>query len=85
MPTIFNFMGYKFYFWSLEGNEPVHIHMAKSFTPNGTKFWLLSNGEVVLANDKTRISDKELIKAKKFLKDNYNFNIARMAKPIIFY
>ena len=27
MPTVLNIKGYRFFFFSLEGNEPPHIHI----------------------------------------------------------
>jgi hypothetical protein len=29
MPTVLTYRGIRFYFYSLEGNEPIHIHMSK--------------------------------------------------------
>ena len=38
MPTVLRWNGYRFYFFSNEGNEPPHIHVDKD---SGTaKFWL---------------------------------------------
>jgi uncharacterized protein YegJ (DUF2314 family) len=38
MPTIFIINGFRFYFFSNEGNEPVHVHVEKGdYT---AKFWL---------------------------------------------
>ena len=42
MPTVLRWNGYRFYFFSNEGEEPPHIHKAGSTA----KFWL---GEVALA------------------------------------
>jgi len=40
MPKIFEWQGYRFYFYSNEGNprEPVHIHVRKG--RDTAKFWL---------------------------------------------
>lgn len=38
MPTILLVQGWRFYFYSNEGNEPVHIHAAKGDAE--CKFWL---------------------------------------------
>jgi hypothetical protein len=27
--TLLDFMGYKFYFWSREDGEPIHVHVSK--------------------------------------------------------
>lgn len=39
MPTVFYFKGYRFYFFSKENDEPVHIHIEKA--EGSAKFWLL--------------------------------------------
>jgi hypothetical protein len=38
MPTVLYINGYRFFFYSQEGNEPMHIHVTKS-EANG-KLWL---------------------------------------------
>ena len=40
MPVVFRYEGYRFHFFSNEGDprEPVHIHVRKG--PNDAKFWL---------------------------------------------
>lgn len=38
MPTVFYWNGYRFYFFSLENNEPVHIHVEKA--EGSAKFWI---------------------------------------------
>ena len=38
MPTIFIVNGYRFFFFSNEGNEPIHIHVEKD--NKYAKFWL---------------------------------------------
>jgi hypothetical protein len=40
MPTIFQFEGHRFFFFSNEGNprEPIHVHVRKD--GNRAKFWL---------------------------------------------
>jgi hypothetical protein len=38
MPTVLRIKGYRFFFFSNEGNEPIHIHVEK--TENYAKFWL---------------------------------------------
>jgi hypothetical protein len=39
MPTLFEINGYRFFFYSNENNEPVHIHISKGGA--NCKFWLL--------------------------------------------
>ncbi len=38
MPTVLRVKGYRFFFFSNEGNEPIHIHVEKA--GNYAKFWL---------------------------------------------
>ncbi|MDX2224984.1 MAG: DUF4160 domain-containing protein [Rhodospirillaceae bacterium] len=38
MPTILRDSGYRFYFYSHEPNEPVHVHVEKNDA--AAKFWL---------------------------------------------
>jgi len=61
MPELFEIRGYKIYFWSNEGSEPIHVHIAKGKpTPNGTKVWILSNGGISPGKNTSRIPKKEL-------------------------
>ncbi len=38
MPTVFNVKGFRFFFFSDEGREPLHIHVEKG--EKYAKFWL---------------------------------------------
>ena len=38
MPTVLRFSGYRFFFYSLEGTEPLHIHVEHG--DSVAKFWL---------------------------------------------
>ena len=38
MPTVLRISGFRFFFYSLEGSEPVHIHVEHG--DNVAKFWL---------------------------------------------
>lgn len=61
MPNLFTVSGYKVYFWSDEGDEPIHVHIAKGRPiPNGTKMWITKNGGCILAGNGSRIPPKEL-------------------------
>ena len=40
MPTVLNIKGFRFFFFSLEGNEPPHIHIEHGDCV--AKFWLNS-------------------------------------------
>ena len=76
MPCVFRLFGYYVYFWSNEYQtrtilEPVHIHIAKRPSENGTKFWITSTGELVLAGrNVSRIPDNTLHKILSVLSSN---------------
>jgi hypothetical protein len=38
MPTVIKIKGFRFFFFSLEGNEPAHIHIEQA--ERYAKFWL---------------------------------------------
>ncbi|MCP9750888.1 DUF4160 domain-containing protein [Ferruginibacter sp. HRS2-29] len=38
MPTVFTLQGFRFFFWSNEGDEPMHIHVEKGGADG--KIWL---------------------------------------------
>ena len=67
MPTIFRWKGYRFFFYSNEGDpsEPVHIHVIKD--TNVAKFWL--EPAVALA-ESYGMSSQELNKLQKVVENN---------------
>ena len=61
MPSLFEVLGYKIFFWSDEFMEPVHVHISKGKpTANATKVWLTKGGGCVLEHNKSRIPKKDL-------------------------
>ena len=63
MPSIFEFLGYKIYFWSNENYEPIHVHISKGNpTANSTKIWLTKQGLCVIANNNSNIPQNDLNK-----------------------
>ncbi len=67
MPVIFRYQGYRFFFFSNEGNplEPCHIHIRKG--GNIAKFWLVP--EIKLA-ESYGMSSPELRKLSQLVKQN---------------
>ena len=57
MPTIYRFEGFRFFFYSNEGNEPPHVHVAKGDCE--LKIWL--NNLVIENNFGFKISERRLI------------------------
>lgn len=61
MPNLFEIKGYTIYFWSNENNEPIHVHISEgSPTQNATKIWLTSKRGCIVANNASRIPQKDL-------------------------
>ena len=66
MPTILRIGSFRFHFYSDEGNEPPHIHVA---APDGEcKFWL---GPIVLARSKG-VDPKSVRKIEKLVFENFD-------------
>ena len=56
MPKLFKIGSYSIYFWSNEGNEPVHVHVSQgSQTANATKIWLTSDGKAKECHNHSKI------------------------------
>ena len=70
MPTILKWKGYRFFFYSNEGDpiEPMHIHIRKE--RNVAKFWL---EPVVALSDSYGMSPRELNKLQKVVENNAKF------------
>ena len=73
-----NYCGYKIYFWSNETDEPIHVHISKGKpTVNSTKVWLTKSGHCILANNNSRIPNKELNKIIETIETQYFFIISQ--------
>lgn len=72
MPSIISAFGYKIYFWSNEGNEPVHVHIGKGKpVKNSTKIWLTQKGGCVVANNCSHIPSEALNRLQAVIVSNY--------------
>ena len=68
MPKLFMVSGYVVYFWSNEQGEPIHVHISKGTpSPNATKIWLTKTGGCIVADNKSKISSKELNEIMEFI------------------
>ncbi|MDH5720344.1 MAG: DUF4160 domain-containing protein [Spirochaetia bacterium] len=70
MPKIFEWNGYKFFFFSNEGEplEPAHVHVRKS--GNLAKFWLMPD---VKLSESWGFNSKELKQLLEKVKENKTF------------
>lgn len=61
MPNLFRVGSYLVFFWSNENGEPIHVHVIQGRpSPNSTKIWLTQTGRCIVANNSSRIPQKEL-------------------------
>jgi len=73
MPTVLNINGYRFFFFSEEGNEPIHIHIEKG--EKYAKYWVnpvsLARNKNFRAHELTEIK-KIIIANKNKIEDKWN-------------
>lgn len=72
MPTVLTIDGFRFYFFSDEGNEPCHIHVKKAGARG--KIWLLPNIE---EDYYYGFTEQEKRKIRKITKENCTFLIKK--------
>lgn len=78
------------FFWSNEGNEPIHVHIAKGQpAANSTKVWLLEKGGCILEHNKSKIPRHDLDVIMDIIIDerimtNYDFDETALSKTIDF-
>ncbi|MEQ8882161.1 MAG: DUF4160 domain-containing protein [Cyclobacteriaceae bacterium] len=70
MPTVLTIDGFKFLFYSDEGNEPCHIHIKKGGATG--KIWLLPDFD---EDYYYGFTEQEKRKIRKLVKENYEFLI----------
>jgi Domain of unknown function (DUF4160) len=71
MPTVFVINGFRFFFYSNENDEPVHIHVEKA--EDAAKFWL----NPVKLEYNYGFSSRELKQIENIVKQNSNTLIAK--------
>ncbi len=67
MPTVLRFRGYRFFFFSLDGVEPPHIHVEQA--ERVAKFWL----DPILLVKSHRFRSHELTELHDIIEDNRQF------------
>lgn len=71
LPNVLIFGSYILFFWSNEGSEPVHIHVAvKRPSRVSAKFCILEDGSCKLANNHADIPKKDLKRISEFIQGN---------------
>ena len=59
MPTILMINGFRFFFFSADGNEPVHVHVKKG--DGDGKIWILPQLEISYLIDFTAKEEKQIM------------------------
>jgi len=65
MPTILFLMGWRFFFYANEGNEPIHIHCRKA--EKECKYWLNSRSFEVIEAFSYNMNNKDKRQVKKII------------------
>ena len=64
-------LGYIFYFFASDGNEPIHVHASKKRQQkDATKFWITTDS-VELARDSGTVEAKDMKNVLAFLRANH--------------
>ncbi len=71
MPTVLRIKGYRFFFFSNEGNEPIHIHIEKA--ESYAKFWL---NPIRIAID-SGYNSKEIREIKSIIEEHHELIIKK--------
>ena len=84
LPKLFMVSGYAVYFWSVENDEPIHVHVSKGKqTPNATKIWLTKSGRCILASNGSKISNKELNELMEFISAQFFLICAKWKQTFV--
>ena len=68
--ALLDFLGYKFFFWSIGNEEPPHIQVCRSRqTSTATKFWITGSG-IKLEHNKSQIPPNDLKKISQYILEN---------------
>lgn len=73
LPNLLTYGGLTIYYSSQDMHEPIHVHIAQGKPSHAsTKFWLLENGDVKLANNFAELSSKQIRLLENFIKANFD-------------
>jgi hypothetical protein len=71
MPTVLYIMGWRLFFYSNEGNEPIHIHAQKGSTE--CKFWLITDEFDIKEAVSYNLSPAARKEIRKIIFEHYDF------------
>lgn len=88
MPSLFRFGPYILFFWTGEGNEPIHVHVAvkrphsKRPHSDATKIWLTRSGGCITAHNKGDIPERDLRDIEQFVAANHAYICERWEQTV---
>ena len=73
MPTVLLILGWRFYFFSNENNEPIHIHVSKAEMEG--KFWLEESTFEIIESFAYNMSPKDKREIRKIIFEHFDYII----------
>ena len=73
MPTVLLILGWRFYFFSNENNEPIHIHVSKAEMEG--KFWLDENSFEITEAFTHNMSPRDKREIRKIIFEHFDYII----------
>ncbi|HPS58006.1 MAG TPA: DUF4160 domain-containing protein [Spirochaetota bacterium] len=78
MPTILYLYGWRFFFYSNERNEPVHIHCQKG--EKDVKFWIIEKKFDIVEDYSYNLSDSDKRVVRKIIFENFDYIVDEWKK-----
>jgi hypothetical protein len=78
MPTVLVKNGWRFFFFSNEGNEPMHIHVMKA--EKYCKYFINEENVELKMADFRKMNSKDMKEVKEIIYDNFNYIIESWKK-----
>jgi hypothetical protein len=78
MPTILMILGWRFYFFANEGDEPIHVHCRKGEAE--AKFWLDVEAFAVVEAHAYNMSPREKRVVRRIIFEHFDYIVSEWAK-----
>jgi hypothetical protein len=74
MPTILRLLGWRFFFYTHEGNEPIHIHARKAEME--CKFWLDLDAHTIRESFTSNMAPKDHREVRRIIIEHFDYIVA---------
>jgi hypothetical protein len=78
MPTILMMLGWRFFFYANEGDEPIHIHCRKSDAE--AKYWLDVEGFQILESHAWNLSPADKRVVRRIILEHFDYIVSEWKK-----